>query len=56
MIDFTAVNLQKIATHFVGNKLRDEGVKISTGEVNIIEGDTKKYLLKYLLSSFNDNE
>jgi hypothetical protein len=56
MIDFTAVNLQKIATHFVGNKLRDEGVKISSGEVNIIEGDTKKYLLKYLLSSFNDNE
>ena len=56
MIDFTAVKLQNITTHFVGNKLRDEGIKISSGEVNIIEGDTKKYLLKYFLSSFNDNE
>jgi hypothetical protein len=56
MIDFTAVKLQNITTHFVGNKLRDEGIKVSSGEVNIIEGDTKKYLLKYLLSSFNDNE
>lgn len=56
MIDFTAVTLQNITTHFAGNKLRDEGIKISSGEVNIIEGDTKKYLLKYFLSSFNDNE
>ena len=44
MIDFTAVKLQNIATHFIGNKLRDEGIKISSGEVNIIEEDTKKYL------------
>lgn len=56
MIDFTAVKLQNIATHFIGNKLRDEGIKISSGEVNIIEEDTKKYLLKYFLSSFQDNE
>ncbi|WP_163397360.1 nucleoid-associated protein [Flavobacterium fluviatile] len=56
MIDFTGVKLQNMATHFVGNKLRDEGIKISAGEVSIPEGDTKKYLLKYLLSSFNDNE
>lgn len=56
MIDFTGVKLQNIATHFVGNKLRDEGIKISSGEVNLNEEDTKKYLLKYFLSSFTDNE
>jgi hypothetical protein len=56
MIDFTGVELQNIATHFVGNKLRDEGIKISTGEVNIVEGDTEKYLLKYFLSPFQNNE
>lgn len=56
MIDFTGVKLQNIATHFVGNKLRDERIKVSLGEVNIVEGDTEKYLLKYFLSSFKDNE
>jgi len=56
MIDFTGVKLQNIATHFVGNKLRDEGIKVSAGEVNIVEGDTEKYLLKYFLSPFQDNE
>lgn len=56
MIDFTGVKLQNIATHFVGNKLRDERIKVSLGEVNIVEGDTEKYLLKYFLSSFQDNE
>jgi len=56
MIDFTGVKLQNMATHFVGNKLRDEGIKISAGEVSLPDGDTKKYLLKYFLSSFNDNE
>lgn len=56
MIDFTGVKLQKIVTHFVGNKLRDEKTKVSSGEVTLIEGDTEKYLLKYFLSAFQDNE
>lgn len=56
MIDFTGVKLKKIVTHFVGNKLRDEKTKVSAGEVTIVEGDTEKYLLKYFLSSFQDNE
>jgi hypothetical protein len=56
MIDFTGVKLQNIATHFVGNKLRDEKIKISSGEVITVEGETEKYLLKYFLSSFQDNE
>jgi len=56
MIDFTGVKLKNIATHFVGNKLRDEKIKVSSGEVNILEGDTEKYLLKYFLTPFQDNE
>ncbi|WP_433763696.1 nucleoid-associated protein [Flavobacterium ginsenosidimutans] len=56
MIDFTAVTLEKIATHFVGNKLRDEKIKVSSGTINGVEHETEKYLLKYFLSPFQDNE
>lgn len=56
MIDFTGVRLEKLATHFVGNKLRDEGVKISAGEIKAMEEDTRRYLLKYFLSPFQGNE
>lgn len=56
MIEFTDVKLRSIITHFVGNKLRDEGIRTSIGEVNIVEADTHKYLLKYFLSPFYGNE
>lgn len=56
MIDFTRVELTNISTHHVGNKLRDEGVKISTDEISLHEGDTKTFLLKYFLSPFNGTE
>ena len=56
MIDFTGVKLVNIATHFVGNKLRDEGIKISSSEVSLDEDDTRKYLLKYFLSTFQGDE
>lgn len=56
MIDFTSVKLLKLATHFVGNKLRDEGFRISSEHSNIANDDTKAYLLKYFFSPFQVNE
>lgn len=56
MIDFISVELEKISTHQVGNKLRDEGIKTSPDEVYIDGVDTKNLLLKYFLSPFTGNE
>lgn len=56
MIDFTSVRLEQIAIHQVGNKLRDEDLKISSSNVDIEDTETISYLLKYFLSSFNNNE
>ena len=56
MIDFTSVRLEQVAIHQVGNKLRGEDLKISSGSIDIEDTETVNYLLKYFLSSFNDNE
>lgn len=54
-IDFTEVELFKIVTHHVGNKLRDEKYFLSQEESKI-EKETKNYLLKYFLSSVRNEE
>lgn len=56
MIDFTNVQLEQIAIHQVGNKLRDEGVKLSSENVSVEDSETRNYLLKYFLSPFDNNE
>lgn len=56
MIDFTSVQLEQIAIHQVGNKLRDEGLKVSSENVDIEDSETRNYLLKYFLSPFDNNE
>jgi 37-kD nucleoid-associated bacterial protein len=56
MIDFTSVLLEQISIHQVGNKLRDEGLKISSENVDVEESETRNYLLKYFLSPFDNNE
>jgi len=56
MIDFINVQLEQISIHQVGNKLRDEGLKISTSNVDIDDTETTSYLLKYFLSPFDNNE
>jgi 37-kD nucleoid-associated bacterial protein len=50
-LDFTRVDLNKLVTHFVGNKLRDEKVVLSN-QISDIKEDTLEYLLKYFLLSF----
>lgn len=56
MIDFTEIILESIHVHKVGNKLREEGIDSSERNLNLENDDTKKYLLKYFLSPFNNNE
>lgn len=56
MIDFTSIQLEQIAIHQVGNKLRDEGLKLSSENVDVEDLETRNYLLKYFLSPFDNNE
>lgn len=56
MIDFTSVQLEQIVIHQVGNKLRDEGLKASSENVDVEDSETRNYLLKYFLSPFDNNE
>lgn len=50
-LDLTQAQLTKLITHHVGNKTRDEKVKLSEKETKIKE-ETLPHLLKYFLSSF----
>lgn len=56
MIDFTQIQFEGIFIHQVGNKLRDEGLKISNNDISFADDETRSYLLKYFLSPFNNNE
>ncbi len=56
MIEFTDIRLDTICVHQVGNKLRDENLKISKENSSFSDIETEKYLLKYFLSPFNNNE
>lgn len=56
MIDFSSVELTKLSVHWVGNKLRDEGITTSE-ELTMIENlETKGKILQYLLSAFKGDE
>jgi hypothetical protein len=56
MIDFSEANLASLVVHSVGNKVREESFKLSKGELEIEDNNTRQFLLKYFLSSFNANE
>jgi len=56
MIEFIDIKLNGIYVHQVGNKLRDENLKISKENISFSDDETQSYLLKYFLSPFNNNE
>lgn len=56
MFDFASVMLEKLVIHQVGNKLRDEGVRISPTVFEMKDGNVEELLLKYFLSSFKDKD
>lgn len=47
-LDFTQAGLQNLITHHVGNKLRDENIKL-TDEPSAYSDETKDFLLRYFL-------
>jgi len=53
--DFTNIELDKLVTHHIGNKLLDEGVLLSE-EVTEIGPSTRDYLIKYFLAAFKPEE
>jgi len=54
-IDFTLVQLDKLITHHVGNKMNEEGTILSEEPTNI-KNETLDYLLKYFLQPFSTEE
>jgi len=54
-VDFIDVELEMLITHFVGNKNREEGYKASDS-TTFIKQESKDYLMRYFLSSFQLND
>ena len=49
--DYTNINLDKLVTHHIGNKLLEEGITLSE-QATDIERSSGDYLLKYFLTPF----
>ncbi len=54
-LDFEQIELRQLATHFVGNKMREEQLKLSHSGTQI-GSETLPYLLKYFLKPFKPHE
>jgi hypothetical protein len=54
-MDFTNASIKKIATHIVGNKLNEDGLKL-TGELSHVNDDTQEHILNYFLNPFKIEE
>ena len=54
-LDFEQLELRQIVTHYVGNKMREEELKLSHSGSQVSE-ETKPYLLKYFLQAFKPHE
>lgn len=55
MLDFSAVNLDRLAIHKVGNKLQEEDIILSKDQVGIDE-NLAGLLIKYFLTPFKTDE
>lgn len=55
MIDFSEVKIDKLILHNVGNKLKEEGVFLSTKSVNISDMSLQNLLGKYFFQNFKNN-
>ena len=56
MIDYNAVQLRQFSIHQVGNRSREEGVRLSNEPVKLENQDTIGYLRQYFLEAFNKAE
>lgn len=53
MIDFTNAKIEKLIVHKVGNKMKNEGITISSNLCDINNQVTESIIQKYLLMPFN---
>lgn len=53
MIDFTDTKIEKLIVHRVGNKMKNEGITISSNLCDINNQATESIIQKYLLTPFN---
>jgi len=53
--DLTNIGVKHLITHYIGNRLRDEKLKLSETETDVKE-DSSEILVRYFLSGFNFNE
>ncbi|MFT4061423.1 MAG: nucleoid-associated protein [Edaphocola sp.] len=56
MIDYRNAEIKYMAVHKVGNKLTDDGIRLSQSLVQFGDAYTPTVLLQYFISSFNANE
>ena len=54
-VDFKQIELEALATHYVGSKLREQEVKLSS-ELTTVNSDTINYLLRYLILPIKTEE
>jgi hypothetical protein len=55
MLHLTEATINKLVMHQVGNKMREEDVRIAAGEIQT-DSQTNELLLKYFLTPFKSNE
>lgn len=56
MFNFSEVELGRIVVHQVGNKIQDEGFKLSKGLLSLSDSIIRDLLLRYFLSPFKTSE
>lgn len=54
MIDYNAVQLERLSVHQVGNRSREDGMRLSVEPVVLDNQGTINYLRQYFLSAFNN--
>src|SRR5688572_18757430 len=54
MIDYNAVQIRKLSIHQVGNRSKEDGIRLSVEPVVLDNQDTINYLRQYFLSAFNN--
>lgn len=54
-LDFSNISIGHLATHYVGNRSKDENIKLSEIETDI-KDDTHDMVIRYFFSGFNFDE
>src|SRR6478735_1883747 len=54
MIDYNAVQLRQLSIHQVGNRTKEDGIRLSVEPVVLDNQDTIAHLRQYFLSAFNN--